>query len=1006
VPDKKKRSHVLPLTRLPDEEVERLLASGERAEELRAWFGDEGYRELSSLARRAAQTRHRGGPPTYVLPGLMGSRIGTRGRLLDDVLWVDLVEIAAGHLTRLALPRGARLTALGALLLNALKLKLSLQIAGFDARFRAYDWRLGIEPLATALNARIAAEDQRDVLLVGHSMGGLVARVALAGDHGRIARVVQVGSPNCGSFAPVLALRGVYPTVRKIAALDRHHSAEDLARIIFRTLPALHELLPDPTLADSLDLFDADSWPDDELRPDATLLGHAREAKRLWPDADPRCLHIIGIRQETVTAVRRRGNGFDYVLTSDGDGTVPTALAEVPGARAWYAVEKHGGLPNNGKVISAVVDLLRDGTTERLPSSTRRAARARRRIVTEPVLRRVATHKVRWQDLSPDARRRLLEPVVSPEFHGAVAPETLQSPAQVPTVQAERPRVVEIRLAQASITDANARALVLGVYRNVEPSGAAAAIDERLGGAIREFALRRMYSGALGQVFVLPALRSPLMADMVLLAGLGEFDDFGADAQEFVTENIVRTFVRARVEDFATVLFGGSSGVHVARALEHQLRGYLNGLRLADAEHVVRRITFCEIDPRKYQAMRRAIEAVARDLAGQELQLIVDEALLPQPVAHAGKPPATRVARPSRPDPAYLLLNVTSKRPGDLECRASLLTAGAKAAVLSGTVSIEGKRLEAHLGRLESGSLSARDLAKFGDKLAALMLSPSVLEGLEQMRSRPLIVVHDREASRVPWETLRVGDGFPALHRGLSRRYTSESLTVARWREDRALGERIKLLLVVDPTEDLPGAAREGEVLGALLRDAGARVQLLQGSGARRQEVLAALAGGSFDVLHFAGHGFFDRAEPGRSGLLCADGAVLRGADLDGIGNLPALVFFNACEAARVRRPGRRKLPVTRQFRASPSLAEAFLSGGVANFIGTHWPVGDDAALTFSSRFYARLLAGDELGAATLAARLAVHARGSLDWADYVHYGNPWFTLDSAQDNPREPSAD
>ena len=53
----------------------------------------------------------------------MGSRIGTRGVLLDDVLWVDIVEIAAGHLTRLALPGGSKLIALGAILLNALKLK-------------------------------------------------------------------------------------------------------------------------------------------------------------------------------------------------------------------------------------------------------------------------------------------------------------------------------------------------------------------------------------------------------------------------------------------------------------------------------------------------------------------------------------------------------------------------------------------------------------------------------------------------------------------------------------------------------------------------------------------------------------------------------------------------------------------------------------------------------------------------------------------------------------------
>ena len=121
----------LPVHRLHDEEVERLLATGERRQELTALFGDQGYRELSSLARRAAARRGPIDGRVYVLPGLMGSRIGSRGVLLDDVLWVDLVEIAAGHLTRLALPAGSRLVALGAMLLNTLKLKLSLRIAGF-----------------------------------------------------------------------------------------------------------------------------------------------------------------------------------------------------------------------------------------------------------------------------------------------------------------------------------------------------------------------------------------------------------------------------------------------------------------------------------------------------------------------------------------------------------------------------------------------------------------------------------------------------------------------------------------------------------------------------------------------------------------------------------------------------------------------------------------------------------------------------------------------------------
>jgi CHAT domain-containing protein len=65
----------------------------------------------------------------------------------------------------------------------------------------------------------------------------------------------------------------------------------------------------------------------------------------------------------------------------------------------------------------------------------------------------------------------------------------------------------------------------------------------------------------------------------------------------------------------------------------------------------------------------------------------------------------------------------------------------------------------------------------------------------------------------------------------------------------------------------------------------------------------------------------------------------------------------------------------------------------VANFVGTHWPVSDAAALAFSTRFYEGLLGGARLGETMRAARRVVAAAGSIDWADYVHYGNPSFRL-------------
>ena len=992
----------LPVHRLHDEEVERLLATGERKAELTALFGEQGYRELSALARRAAAKRGAAGPRVYVLPGLMGSRIGSRGLLLDDVLWLDLVEVAAGHLTRLALPTGSRLVALGAMLLNTLKLKLSLRIAGFDARLHPYDWRRSVGELAATLNQRIASESTgAPVMLVGHSMGGLVARVALGRQAApRIARVVQLGAPNHGSFAPVLALRGVYPTVRKLAALDRRHTAEDLARIVFRTLPSLHELLPDAGIVGGVDLFETDSWPRDELQPDAALLASARRERERWPAGDERCLHVAGVRQDTVTSLTSTGTQFDYDVTPRGDGTVPLGLAVRPGERAWYVAEKHGGLPNNGRVIAAVVDLLRTGETKRLSSSASRGRTTGGRHLSEAALRRVAPHKVQWQHLSPDARRRLLEPIVSPEFHGAVEPAALERAfdARRAAAQPATPprRTLEVRLVRGSIADASARALVLGVFRNVDPSGPAAAIDAALGGAIREFTLRRMFAAQLGQVFVMPVAGHQLLAEFVLFAGLGDFDDFGADAPAFAAENIVRTFARSQVEDFATVLFGAGSGVPVAMALEQQLRGFVDGVRHADPGRVVRRITICEIDARKYAALVRAARRFAARLDADDLALVVDEVAVAEPPARrpARSKAASREA--AQPDPAYLLVSLAAEGRSDYTCRSALLTAGSKAAVLSGAITLSRAELRRQIEPLETGVATSRDLAKIGDGLARTLLPASVREGLEAMKSRPLVLVHDREASRVPWEVLRLGDTHPALGAGLSRRYASDSLSVARWREDRSHADPLRVLLIVDPTQDLPGAAAEGDALKGLLARRAVTLDVLEGRDATRSRILAALSSGAFDVLHFAGHAFFDARDPGQGGLLCHGKEVLRGSDLDGIGSLPALVFCNACEAARVRKRPRGRVQSARFFgmqRSMTGIAEAFLAGGVANFVGTHWPVGDEAAFAFSQALYQAMLRGERLGEAVLAARRRLEAIPSVDWADYVHYGSPEFRL-------------
>jgi CHAT domain-containing protein len=116
---------------------------------------------------------------------------------------------------------------------------------------------------------------------------------------------------------------------------------------------------------------------------------------------------------------------------------------------------------------------------------------------------------------------------------------------------------------------------------------------------------------------------------------------------------------------------------------------------------------------------------------------------------------------------------------------------------------------------------------------------------------------------------------------------------------------------------------------------------------------------------------------------------VLSGSDLAAMDSVPALVFFNACESGRLRAT----VNPLRQLDRSVGLAEAFLRGGVANFIGTWWPVSDAAASTFATALYRELAKGESIGNALNAARTGVRILPSGDWANYLHYGSYDFSL-------------
>jgi hypothetical protein len=532
----------------------------------------------------------------------------------------------------------------------------------------------------------------------------------------------------------------------------------------------------------------------------------------------------------------------------------------------------------------------------------------------------------------------------------------------------------------------------LGVFRDVAPSGAAKAIDQRLDGAITEFTARRMFSGDVGKVFTVPVGRNQVAADMVLFAGLGAFDQFNADVQQLVAENIIRVLVRSRVDEFATILIGAGSGQSPATVMQNLLTGYFRGLKDADPQQRFRSITLCESDATRFAEMKAALYRLAGTTLFDEIELTLDQIEVPP-----SERPSPRVLEATR-EPIYAIVRGEAAEKGTVGFRLSILGSGLKAAVVTAGRDVPESQLNALLQKFDQAvgpGSGFQDVASLGKEFAGLVLPPEVCTVLESLKDRHLVVVHDAVAARVPWETLTINGWSPSVTAGLSRRYLADHLPLATWLEERRANPTLRLLLVVNPLGDLADADKEGDRIADLAKtNAAIEITTLQHEKATKEALLAALRTGKYDCVHYAGHAFFDPQGPSRSGLICARREILSGGDLTGISNLPFLVFFNACEAGRVRgaRTAKSK-PASQGVVESFGVAEALMRGGIANYMSTYWPVGDQSASVFSETFYKGVLAGSTVGDSLLAGRKAVLDLKERDWADYILYGNFDFVL-------------
>lgn len=393
----------------PEGKIEQWLVQGEHRRELVAYFGEEEYARLRELALAASAARQDPQRVVWYVPGIMGTQLALPRPhpTPDNLLWLDPSDIHHGRLPLLRMP-GETLVTSGPVLHTWLPLKLALNIAGYTAHCLSYDWRRDLAETTAALAQAVAATTADHISIIGHSMGGLIGRALLRQPAGaRVQHLITLGTPHRGSFAPVQAVRGVYPLVRRLAQIDPSNSPEALSREVFASFHSLYQMLPRDL---PQDLIDPQQWPRTGPQPNATLLARAPLFDPGGPDARIDAIAGHGFLTP-VNAVHAQGE-FWYRYDYGGDGTVPQQRAVLPGSRAWYCPIAHNELPRDPRLQAAVVALLAGRQPELADHAPARHDAPVSASDTQ--LRRQFNGKLDWMHMDMNQRREFLDSLNAP----------------------------------------------------------------------------------------------------------------------------------------------------------------------------------------------------------------------------------------------------------------------------------------------------------------------------------------------------------------------------------------------------------------------------------------------------------------------------------------------------------------------------------------------------------------------------------------------------------------
>lgn len=243
----------------------------------------------------------------------------------------------------------------------------------------------------------------------------------------------------------------------------------------------------------------------------------------------------------------------------------------------------------------------------------------------------------------------------------------------------------------------------------------------------------------------------------------------------------------------------------------------------------------------------------------------------------------------------------------------------------------------------------------------------------------PLHATYDYESEQFLLEKFEIVNLLSPEALSIKKSRTAEAPTFKR------------MLIVGNPTEDLPDAQREAEDIAEMAKAVGLEVVLLDAKEANRKTVIDYLTKGGtkdgFTYIHFSAHGLIYKEQPLLASILLKDCDLITAADVLFKANLHGtrVVTLSTCKSGDA---------YSVEENENLGMARSFIASGADSVIAGMGEVDPEIARDFFGRFYESLLE-DEENVVTAWQKACVGRLGQItssdlkfpaNWAPFVVY--------------------